>query len=271
MTNQVIMRAFATAKAQMDKHAVLLQGTITPSQKRSITSLLQEGSGGPTYAAYKPQSGQIFGILKQMKETFETDLSNSQKEEIASEEAYQELKEAKEEQIATGTASQEEKEQQLAQTDETLAQAKEEKEDTEASLGADQKFLMELKKKCSSTDKEWEERQQARQVELQAVAKAISILNDDDARDLFSKTFNFLQVHRQSRREAATKALSKAAVSSPRLSMLMSSLRLDPFPKVKKAIDKMIADLLKEKAEEIKHKDFCVDALHKNEVATQKK
>ena len=30
----------------------------------------------------KPRSGEIFGILKQMKETFETNLSASQKEEL---------------------------------------------------------------------------------------------------------------------------------------------------------------------------------------------
>jgi len=40
---------------------------------------------------------------------------------------------------------------------------------------------------------------------------------------------------------------------------------------VKKAIDGMIASLMKEKAEEIKHKDFCLDEFQKNELATQKK
>ena len=39
----------------------------------------------PTFKqSYAPQSGAIFGILKQMKETFETNLENSQKEEMQS-------------------------------------------------------------------------------------------------------------------------------------------------------------------------------------------
>ena len=42
----------------------------------------------PTFKqSYAPQSGQIFGILKQMKETFETNLSNSQKEEMEAQKA----------------------------------------------------------------------------------------------------------------------------------------------------------------------------------------
>jgi len=52
---------------------------------------------------------------------------------------------------------------------------------------------------------------------------------------------------------------------SPRLSALASRVRLDAFTKVKAAIDEMIEALLKEKKDEIKHKDFCTDALNTNE------
>jgi len=122
------------------------------------------------------------------------------------------------------------------------------------------------------TDKQWEERQKARHTELEAVAKAISILSDDDARDMFSKTFNkffFLQVRReaQGQREKAAEALAKF----PKLSALATSVRLDPFTDVKKAIDKMVVALEKESADEVKHKDYCLDELQKNEVDTQKK
>ena len=45
--------------------------------------------------SYAPQSGAIFGILKQMKETFETNLSQAQKDELSAQDAYNELKTAK--------------------------------------------------------------------------------------------------------------------------------------------------------------------------------
>merc|ERR1712099_176952 len=82
------------------------------------------------------------------------------------------------------------KTQELANTDEKLAQAKEDIEDTRNSLAADEKFLMMLKEKCQMTDKEWEERQKTRQLEMEAVSKALAILSGDDAHDLFTRTFN---------------------------------------------------------------------------------
>merc|ERR1711879_543007 len=83
----------------------------------------------------------------------------------------------------------------LADTDEKNAQAKEDVEDTKASLSADEQFLMMLKEKCSMTDKEWEERTKTRQMEMEACSKALAILSSDDAHDLFTRTFNpsFLQ------------------------------------------------------------------------------
>merc|ERR1712086_535649 len=145
----------------------------------------------PTFKqSYAPQSGEIFGILKQMKETFETNLSTSQKEEMANQKAYEDLKAAKEEEIAAGQNQLDSKTQELATTDEKNAQAKQDIEDTKGSLSADEQFLMMLKEKCSMTDSEWEARQKARSIEMEACSKALSILTSDDAHDTFTKTFN---------------------------------------------------------------------------------
>merc|ERR1719405_49834 len=48
-------------------------------------------------------------------------------------------------------------------------------------------------------------------------------------------------------------------------------VKLDAFTKVKKAIDDMIAQLLKEKEDEIKQRDFCIEGFYQNERATEKK
>merc|ERR1712151_414133 len=170
------------------------------------------------------------------------------------------------------------KTQELADTDEKLAQAKEDIEDTRNSLAADEKFLMMLKEKCQMTDKEWEERQKTRQLEMEAVSKALAVLSGDDAHDLFTRTFNpaFAQTGEAAtsqRREQASKLLSQVAkkLNSPRLSALAYRVRLDAFTRVKKAIDDMIAQLMKEKADEIKHKDFCVDEFNTNQLQTERK
>ena len=232
----------------------------------------------PTFKqSYAPQSGQIFGILKQMKETFETNLSSSQKEEMQSQADYESLKAAKESEIKAGTELKDTKTQELADTDEKNVNAKTDLEDTRNSLSADQKFLMNLKETCQMTDQEWEERQKSRAEEIKGVSEALAILTSDDAHDTFTRTFNFVQVRMRSRatraRDSASKMLFTAAkkYSNPRLAALATRVRLDAFTKVKAAIDEMIEALLKEKADEIKHKDFCTDGLNKNERAQELK
>jgi chromosome segregation ATPase len=137
---------------------------------------------------------------------------------------------------------------------------------------------MMLKEKCSMTDGEWEERQKTRQLEMEACSKALSVLSSDDAHDLFTKTFNPSLVQMESsmhseRRSQASQLLSAVAqkVQNPRLATLAVRVRLDAFTRVKKAIDDMVSQLLKEKADEIKHKDFCVDEFNTNELQTEKK
>merc|ERR1712083_1101140 len=149
---------------------------------------------------------------------------------------------------------------------------------TQKSLAADEEFLMMLKEKCSMTDAEWEERQKTRQLEMEAVSKALAVLSTDDAHDLFTKTFNPSLLQKESsmqseRRTQASKLLQTVAqkLQNPRLATLAVRVRLDAFTRVKKAIDDMVAQLLKEKEDEIKHKDFCVDEFNTNELQTEKK
>merc|ERR1719375_308241 len=68
------------------------------SSAESATSFLAI----PGMQSYAPQSGQIFGILGQMKEDFEANLSEAQKTEAKAQEQYDSLKAAKEDEIATG-------------------------------------------------------------------------------------------------------------------------------------------------------------------------
>jgi ABC-type phosphate transport system auxiliary subunit len=142
-------------------------------------------------------------------------------------------------------------------------------------LDADQTFLLNLKETCQMTDQEFEERTKTRQEEIQAVSQALAILSSDDAHDTFTSTFNFVQVSQkeQSKRESAEQILYHVAkeAGNPRLATLATRMRLDGFEKVIKEVDGMIADLKKEKDDDVKMKDFCIEALHKNEVATEMK
>merc|ERR1712072_1081540 len=283
MPRSHIVGVAATVQNEMQKHASLLAGVLTHKERRTVSSFIQAPEdyfdAEPTFKqSYAPQSGEIFGILKQMKETFEANLKQTQTDEQNNQKAYEELKAAKEEEIAAGQDQIDKKTQELADTDEKNAKAKEDVVDTKESLAADEEFLMMLKEKCSMTDNEWEERQKARSLEIEACSKALAFLTSDDAHDLFTRTFNPSLVQKSAskasdRRAQASNILSAAAhkLESLRLATLAVKVRLDAFERVKKSIDDMVAALLKEKADEIKHKDFCVDEFNKNQLETEKK
>merc|ERR1719269_117056 len=110
------MRVAATMQYQMRKHASLLQDMFTDAQHQEVAAFVQSPQdyfdAEPTFKqSYQPKSGAIFGILSQMKESFETNLAGAQKDEATSQKAYEELKAAKEEEITAGQASLDEKTQ----------------------------------------------------------------------------------------------------------------------------------------------------------------
>jgi chromosome segregation ATPase len=251
---------------------------LTKQQTQTVQSFLQSPEDfidGKTalLQTNAPQSGEIFGILKNMLQTFEADLSQAQKDEMQSQSAYEELKAAKEDEIKEGQDHLDEKTQELATTEESLANAKEDLVDTRASLESDQKFLANLKEKCQLTDQEYEERTKTRQEEVSAVSEALSFLTSDEAHDLFSRTFNFVEVSATTRELTASKILQGVArrTSSAAVAQLAVDVKNDPMAVVKKTIDDMVAKLLQDKEDEIKQKDFCIEALQVNERATEVK
>jgi len=273
MPQSHMLRVVDLLKHEMKKHSALLQGVLTHSERRTLASFIEASS-----KSHAPPSAEVYGILKQMQDTFNSNLEASKKEETANQNSFEDLKDAKNDQIKAGQDQVDVKMQKLARTEQKLARAKQDMEETKDALSSDEEFLVALKSKCSMSDKEWEQRQQTRQSEMGAVSKALEILSSDDAKDTFSKTFNPSLFQKQSSRDSlnrsqASKLLKIAAqkLSNPRFAALAIQVRLDAFTRVKKAIDDLVAELTKEKAEEIKHKDWCVEEFNTNQLQTEKK
>lgn len=251
-------------KHSLRKYSNILE--LAPSQQKTLQQFIQA-------PAYAPQSGEIFGILKNMKDTFEENLSTAQKDEATAQKAYEDLKAAKEEEIKAGQDLVDKKTQERAATDEKLANDKQDLIDTRNTMEADEAFLADLKEKCKQTDQEFAQRQKTRAEEIQAVSKALEFLSSDEAHDLFTRTFNFAQVQSReskNKRSQAAQMLMQVAnkLGKPELAAIAQSVRLDAFTKVKKAIDDMVAAITQQKADEIKHRDFCIESLNQNEADT---
>merc|ERR1719502_2072465 len=126
----------------MDMHKDMLTGVLTNTEQKAVASFIQAQPSSD--GSYAPASGQIFGILSQMKETFETNLSDSQKMEMQKQNAYDQVKAAKTAEIQAGQSQIDKKTEELAHTDEANAAAKQDLKDTKATLSEDEKFLMML-------------------------------------------------------------------------------------------------------------------------------
>merc|ERR1719247_2834660 len=234
-----------------------------------VNALLQESGEAP-------QSGAIFGILKQMKETMETDLSTSQSDEEKAKADFAEMTADKKAEIDAAKELIDAKFVELAETDEKNALSKKDLEDTSAALDADTKFLAELKPKCENAESEYMARSKVRNEEIKAVSETIGILTDDDAKDLLLKFFQVSATQRRAGTAAADRAaklMQEAAVklNRPRLSQLAMSMRVSGLAEVGEKIGKMIGVLKQEQKDEVKQKDFCVKETHENEMQTTAK
>merc|ERR1719502_2675787 len=136
---------------------------------------------------YAPQSGQIVGILKAMKDDMEAEL----KESIASEDkaiaGFADLKASKEKEIEMATEAIETKTGRSGEIAVSVVQTKDSLEDTKEELSDTEKFITQLETECATKEKEFAEASKLRAEEVKAISEAISILNDDDALDVFKK------------------------------------------------------------------------------------
>jgi len=234
-----------------------------------LTAFLSQGQG------YAPQSGQIVGILKQMRDTMEKTLA----EVIAAEEeavkTHDALMAAKKKEIDANTAALESKLQRVGQTGLDIVEMKEDLDDTKKALAEDKKFLAELHKGCSTKQAEWDERCKVRADELLALGDTIKVLNDDDALELFKKTLpspSFIQTQTSStlmrKRALAVVQLAQVHSKRPELDFIALALRESnhgPFDKVISMIDEMVGILAEEQKSDDDKKAYCEAELDKTE------
>merc|ERR1719463_1004703 len=247
---------------------------------------------------YAPQSGQIVGILKGMKDDMEAELKEATSSEERAIAGFADLKASKEKEIEMATEAIETKTQRAGEVAVSVVQTKDGIEDTEAELADTEKFLTQLATECKTKEGEWAEKSKIRAEEVKAISEAISILNDDDALDVFKKArpsalvqeqLGFLQksngpASKAKRAQAIIAAAAKKA-NNAGLNLLLYTLnshlkmsakgKTHGLESVIKMIDDMVVILGKDQAGDDKSKTFCEDELEKTtdeqKAATDKK
>jgi len=283
LTQKSLLQVKKVLGHHMMRHKAMFNG-LSKGQHRTLVSLLQSDSENQDEASeasyeryfpeYAPQSGAIFGILKQMKETFETNLKSSQTDESQAASEYGSLKNAKERELKGATDLSASKSVELADTGSKNAEAKQDLADTNKQLAADTKFLESVKGKCATADAEYQARLKVRTEEIEAVSQTIGILTNDDAQASFSRS-SFIQMSSRTRRMSSSdrdraqvaSMLRKAGMKSKdaQLVKLASSMQMDGFTEVKAAIDTMINELKKTQKQEVEQKNYCDSEIKQND------
>jgi len=251
-----------TNSANILRNVVLNRVSLDRYARQTLTDFLSTS----TQTHYTPVSGEIIGIISQLQEDMEADLADITKTENDAQTNFEGLVSAKEKEIQAATSAIESKTERAGATAVQIVSLKNDLEDVKDQLGADEVFLMNLKKDCGTKGGEYDERKAARAQELVAISETIKILNDDDALDLFKKTLDspsFMQTVGSSR-DLRNKALAelkkgKNSLSGPKFNFIALALhgKKQGFDKVIAMIDNLVVTMKKEQVDDDKHRDWC--------------
>jgi len=162
---------------------------------------------------YHTVGNEIIGILDNMLEEFDKSLNGIVGQETSAVQAYKEMKAAKESEVASATKAIETKTALKGQLAVEIVQHKGSADTAMKELGDAEAFLLNLKQMCAAKDDDWESRSKLRADELSSINEAISVLNDDDALDVFKASLSFVQKRKLSFLQASGKKGVNAAKS----------------------------------------------------------
>merc|ERR1719409_1021099 len=254
---------------------------LTSKQKTMLTSFLQ----APFTGTYQSQSGEIVGILKNMRDTFKSNLASARAAESSAAESHSKFAKVKEDEFNKMDKLYNDKEKVLGENDDTLSSKLTSKNEAETSKADDEDFLAKLQKMCAEKTKAYEDRKMVRANEEAAVAEAVSILNSDEAFETMGAVkattegaTSLLQVgrsqERMSTRQLVQKELERAAKRGKSLKLARIAVALEagnPFDKVLAEITAMVELIAKEEKADDEQKAWCDSEREDNHASLEDK
>merc|ERR1719359_2824719 len=235
---------------------------LTGSERHKVTAFMQ----APFTGNYNSQSGEIVGIIKNMRDTFAANLKTATAAENKALSEHNKIKGEQESEFSAMEKSKNDKTKTLGDNSATVTSTSEELSTTQGELATNQQFLADLKDSCAEKKKQFDHRNMLRSNEDVAIAQAISILNSDDAFATFQtadvQTFVQLTEVKGIRRTVAQALMTKGrALKSARLQKVASAIKAEnPFGKVLEMINTAIGVIDEEKKEDAAKDAFCTKA-----------
>lgn len=240
----------------------------------------------PEANAYDFSSGGIVDMMKELLVKFKDELAEIEKEELLRKGAHDVQVGDLVGQIEYATEHRDRELATKSERDRTAAEKKGLLFDTQKSKADDEKYFATLRSECQMAAEDFENRQQLRTEELEAIEKATDILKSGSVTGMADKhlpalaqlsAFPLLRAQ-NANAHASVSAVSRfltgkaAKTGSKLLSLVAQKVALmakamggaDPFAKVKKMIQDMIAQLMDQANEEADHNAWCTTELGSN-------
>jgi len=268
-------------QAMMLLQRVVATRKVPASARRTIEAFLSLQSRqdplsvtAPQAAGYEFQSGGVVEMLENLRDKFQKEKNDLEKDEMGAEHAYNLMQMELKDSISAAESMRATKAKMKAGKEADAATDKGSLADTMASKAEDEKYLADLVAQCEQKSNDFASRQQLRAEELEAIMKAIEIISSPDVAGnagkhgvALAQSFALRASHKSKGRVSpgvVSYIQSRAdALQSRGLRMLAMQVAeteremADPFKKVKKMIDSMITKLLEEANEESDKKGWC--------------
>jgi hypothetical protein len=236
----------------------------------------------PQANAFDFQSGGVVEMLEKLEDKFKDERNDLERAEMEAKHAHEMVVQDLEGQIKAATRELGRQASAKAQRDQDAAEAKGDLTDTTATRDEDERYLTQLNAECGQKSTDFASRQQLRTEELEAIAKAIEILQSGSVSGNAEKYLpNLVQTSKkvafvylraspgtqvmQVQRGAANFLQSRAQELQSRiLELVADKVAMDPFGKVRKMIKDLIVRLMEEASEEADHKSWCDTELTTN-------
>jgi len=261
--------------------------------KSAIAAFLQKsarqspsGYVQPEADAYEFQSGGVVEMLEKLLDKFRDELNTLEMDEKQAQHNYDMQALQLKDSIKFAEKEREEKQAEKSAHDEAAAQAKGDLAQTQAAKAADEKYLADLTAQCDLKKASFEQRQELRKGELEALTQAIEIISGESVSGAADTYLPALVQNKHSlamfraRSEKQVEKMTRVAellrtrghdLGSHALSLLALRVSQDPFEKVINMIKDLITRLQEEAAEEASHKAWCDEELKTNKLTREEK
>eukprot|EP00928_Gymnodinium_smaydae_P054004 TRINITY_DN37857_c0_g1_i1.p1 TRINITY_DN37857_c0_g1~~TRINITY_DN37857_c0_g1_i1.p1 ORF type:complete len:723 (-),score=210.08 TRINITY_DN37857_c0_g1_i1:141-2309(-) len=254
----------------------------------------------PQANAYEFQSSSIVDLLKRLKDEFRSKLSECQKQEMNSKHAFEMIKQDLSDSIEIATKDISEKSAEKERKVEAAAADKKRLAATQATKKSNEDTLAELSTECKEKRFSFDEKQQLRGEEIEAIQKAVEILSSPEVAGNGNKYFSFSQgsvatalpqflrsneggaaigargsaasvrsagIHRRAREYLATEG---KRLHNKELASFAETLSTTPFSKVAKMIESLINRLMEEANTDASHEGYCDTEMGKSKLTRAK-